>query len=181
MFGIRKPSDLLGWIALFFFVIASLNAVEYFFAGKNYLAKYTGEVAEVRHEIFNRTTKRRERIYSRTVIRLKEYNKSFQITDRADFGGYVPVERGDTIRMYAKRWFQHLYIYSYSSNTYYVERNGAMVYNNMGEWKGTAFAVMCFAAGLGLFLFLIYLDQSKNISLEIWFQRRVLMNKNYRK
>lgn len=181
MFGTRKPSDLLGWIALFFFFIASLNALEYFFAGKNYLAKYTGVVTDVRHETFKRTSKRGARYYTKTVMRLKEYNRAFQITDVAEFGGYVPVENGDTIRLYVKRWFQHLYIYSYESNTYYVEKNGAMVYNNLGEWKGATFAIMCFAGGLAFFLLLIFLDQSKNISLEIWFQRRVLMNKNYRK
>ena len=180
-YNIRKPSDLLGLLAIFIFIIAALNAAEYFLAGRNYLAKYSGEVAEVRHETFKQTSKRGVRYYTRTVMRLKGHNKSFKVTDRADRGGYVPVEQGDTLRLYVKRWFQHLYIFSYASNTYYVEKNGVMVYNNMSEWKATAFAVMCFAGGLALFLFLIYLDQSRNVSLEVWFQRRVLLNRNYRK
>lgn len=181
IFGIKKRADLLGIIAAFFFIIGSLNALEYFFAGKDHLAKYTGVVADVTHETFMSGSGKNRDLYTRTVISLKEYKRKFRLKDRSDEGGHVPVEKGDTVRLYVKRWYQNLYIFTFGTDIYYVERNGELIYNNLGTWNGAAFGIMCFAGGLAFFLFLIWLDQSKNISLEVWFQRKVLMKKNYRK
>jgi hypothetical protein len=183
IFGIKKRSDILGVLSLVLFVIGGLNALEYFFAGKNYLAKYNGVVSDVKHETYlSRSSKRQSEYYTKTSIRLDGYKKIFRLVDRSDAGGFIPVEKGDTIRLYVKKWYQQLYVYTLKTNIYYVEdKNGDLLYNNLRTWKSTLFMGMCFAGGLALFLFLIFLDQSKNISLEIWFQRRVLMNKNYRK
>ncbi len=168
----RKSRDkLLGVAALITFVIGSCNAFEFFLTGKNYLNQQTGIVEEVTHEMYNG---RRNVMHYRTIIHLVGKSGAFYLTEKADEGGYIEVEKGETITLYKRWFFQRLYNYDFRSNFFYAEKNGKLEYNNLDQWKSTAFSNMCLFGGCALFLLIMYLDQVKNISISNWFQKRFL-------
>ncbi|MEI2740065.1 MAG: hypothetical protein V9F01_14920 [Chitinophagaceae bacterium] len=174
IFKIKNRDGLLGVASIITFIIGAANALEYFFAGKDYLAVNKGVVTEVIHETYEG---RRGRLYSKTIIRLNEKKGEFHLSDDAEDGGYISVEKGEDITIYARKWYQFLYNYDFRDNIYHVERNGEMVYNNLDRWKAAAFSYMCIFGGCALFLLVMYLDQAKNISIANWFQKRVINRK----
>lgn len=171
-FRIRKRDDVLGLLAAFFLFAGSMNALEYFLAGKNYLSLYDGVVESVSHKQFESTSRRRQVLYSRTTIRLKGISRNFSLTENAMYGGNIPVQEGDSIRIYARRWNQSIYNFSFRTNIYYVEQEGRMIYNNLNSWKASAFSYMCFFGIGGFLLLMMYLDQARNISLSNWIWRK---------
>lgn len=177
IFKIKNRDNLLGIASIISFIIGSANAFEYFFAGKEYLDVNKGVVAEVTHETYEG---RRGRLCSKTIIRLNEKKEKFHLADDAEDGGYIPVETGESIIIYARKWYQFLYNYDFRDNIYYVERGGKMVYNNLDKWKAAAFTYMCIFGGCSLFLLVMYLDQVKNISISNWFQKRFINRKQNR-
>lgn len=163
----------LGWVALVAFAMALMNCLEYYFAGKNYLRQYTGVVSDVDHssytsydDVGNST------IIAKTAIRLEGISRKFSLSDDANYGGYVYVNKGDTVTLYVRKWYQSLYNFPLGSNVFYIEKNGNRLYNNLGEWKGAAKIYMLFFGGMALFLFVIYLDVVKNISIRTLIEGR---------
>ncbi len=170
MISFRKNRDkLLGVAAVITFLIGSANALEYFLAGRHYLFTREGVVESVLHE---RYENRRGILYTRTTIRLRDIPGTFYLSDPADEGGYIEVTEGDLITVYARKWYQFLYNYDGRDNLYYAEKDGRLLYNNMGQWKAAAFTYMCIYGGCSLFLLVMYLDQARNISISNWFQKR---------
>lgn len=170
MISFRKNRDkLLGVAAVITFLIGSANALEYFLAGKKYLFTREGVVENVLHERYENS---RGILYSKTTIRLRGIPGKFYLSDNADDGGYIEVANGDVITVYARKWYQFLYNYDGRDNLYYVEKDGRLLYNNLGQWKAAAFTYMCIYGGCSLFLLVMYLDQARNISISNWFQKR---------
>lgn len=154
----NRTDKLLRIAAIITFCMASANALEYFFAGKNYLRKKTGIVKNVVHDTY---TGRRGRLHTRTRIDMEGVKRRFSLADVAQDGGYVEVEVGETISLYTRKWYQSFYNFDFAGNIYYVERNGIEVYNNLGQWKAAAFFLMFVTAICSLFLWLMYLTQAK--------------------
>ncbi|MBP9102953.1 MAG: hypothetical protein KBF82_03735 [Chitinophagaceae bacterium] len=171
MLNIKNRDNLLGVAAAIAFLIGSANALEYFIAGKNYLSINKGVVEKL---IYERYEGRRNMLYSKTTIRLKEMDKNFYLSDNANDGGYIETSEGEIITLYARKWYQNLYNFNYRDNIYYVEKDGQQVYNNLDTWKASAFTYMCIAGGSALLLLVMYLDQAKNISITNWFEKRRL-------
>jgi hypothetical protein len=171
MFNKRNRDKFLGVAAAITFLIGLANALEYFFANKNYLDIYTGAVANVKYKTFDG---RRNILYAKTSIELAGIKKNFHLSDRAEDGGYIEVSTGDTITIFARKSYQFLYNYDFRDNIYYAEKKGEMLYNNLDRWKTTAFSNMCIYGGCALFLFIMFLDQVKNISISNWYQKRFL-------
>jgi hypothetical protein len=171
MLNKNHRDKLLGVAAVITFLIGLANALEYFFAGKNYLDINTGKVENVKHEIFEG---RRGILYAKTIIKLEGLKKIFHISDKADDGGYIEVSAGDSITIFGKKGYQFLYNYNLKDNIFYVEKNGEMLYNNLDSWKASAFTYMCIYGGCAVFLLIMFLDQVKNISISNWFQKRFL-------
>lgn len=173
----RKNRDkLLGVAAVITFFIGSCNALEYFFAGKKYLDAHTSAVEKVNYRTLEGGG---GRLYSKTIINLKGVKREFYLKENAMKGGHIEVAGGDTITIYSRKLFQILYNYNLSSNIFYVEKNDRLLYDNMDQWKGTAFYNMCLFGGCALFLLIMYLDQVKNISISNWLQRKKLKNSEY--
>ena len=84
MLNIKNRDNLLGVAAAIAFLIGSANALEYFIAGKNYLSINKGVVEKL---IYERYEGRRNMLYSKTTIRLKEMDKNFYLSDNANDGG----------------------------------------------------------------------------------------------
>lgn len=173
---IKNGDNLLGVVALIMLLIGTANALEYFFARKSYLTIHNGVVEKVVHEEY---FGRRNRLYSKTTIWLKGVNKNFHVATRIDEGGYIGVDKGESITIYARKWYQVLYSFNFSDNIYFVEKGDQIVYNNLNRWKTDSLSYMCLFGGCAVFLLIIYLDKVKNISLENWFQRKVLKNPDY--
>lgn len=169
-----KKDKLLGVAAVITFIIGSINAAEYFLAGKDYLYKKTAIVEKVTHALHEN---RKGILYEETTIWLQQVKGKFYVYDKADDGGHVEVEKGDTITVYARKLLQPLYNYDYRSNLFYVEGNGRMIYNNLAQWKAPAFTYMCISLGCSLFLLIMYLDQVKNVSISNWWQQRMTNKK----
>jgi hypothetical protein len=149
--------------------------LEYFLAGKDYLTIKKGIVQKVNHITYSGS---KRRLYTRTEIYLAGSDKRYFLTDRADFGGYVNVENGDSIVLYTRKWYQFIYNYSFENNIYYIERSGQRLYNNLSAWKSAGFSLMCFFGGCAFFLTLIYLDQVKDIFISnLFFRRRRKMER----
>ena len=168
MISVKKNRDkLLGVAAIITFLMAAANALEYFVAGKNYLARYEGRVSEVRHEMNEQGGRH---AMARTEIYLQGVSRRFTLADEVGVGGYVDTKAGDTLTLYARHWFQLLYNFSWQGNLFFVERNRAPVYNNLDRWKASAFYYGCVFGGCALFLLVMYLDQVKNISVSNLFR-----------
>lgn len=173
----RKNRDkLLGVAALITFIVGSLNTLEYFFATKKYLNRYEGVVTKADYKTYSG---RKGVLYGRNDIELAGVKRKLYLTDMVLDGAFIDIKAGDSVVIWAKRWFQMLYSPSFTTNIYYVEKQGTEVYDNLSEWKETSFWYMCVFGGMALFLSVIYLDVVKGISLENWFQKKVLKNPAY--
>lgn len=155
----KRKDKLLRIAAIITLCMASANALEYFFAGKKYLRVKTGVLENVTHD---RYTGSRGELYSRTRIYLEGTSRKFSISDNAMEGGYVEVEKGDTITLYTRKWYQLFYNFDLSNNIYYVEKNGEMIYNNLGDWKAPAFFYMFVEAICSLLLWFMYRSEAKS-------------------
>ncbi len=167
---------MLGIFASIFLFIGSMNTIEYFFAGKNYLRKYNGVVKEISFEAKESYQKRRIVYYAKTIIRIENYAKKFQIVENMDIGGYLPAKIGDTITLYVKRWYQYLYNYTFKTDVYYAEINRGLKFSYLREWKNVAFSSMCFGLGSGFLLLMMFLE-SRNISLSNLFLKKQRQHK----
>lgn len=172
----RNRDNVLGLIAALFLLLGTANALEYFFAGRNYLAEITGKVESVEHHTYQGS---RGRMYAETVVKLEQHKKTYSIYDNADFGGYLDTNPGDTLTLFVRHWHQSLYNFSLKGNIYYVERGGKMLYNCMSDWKSTSFYYMCFLGGIGGFLLIIFLDLKRSNAVSRRLRRRFLNKKGY--
>lgn len=163
----KYRDKLLGVAAIIAFFIGSGNALEYFFASKNYLQQDEGKVTKVVHKTYGGRI-----LYASTEIQLENNKAIFSLSDKADDGGYIEVVEGDLIKIYSQNWYQILLNFRLPDKIYYVERDGQRVYNNLSEWKSRAFYYMLVAGGSALLLCLMYFDQAKNISIANWYQRK---------
>jgi hypothetical protein len=161
---VRNRGNILLAVTIIVTLVAIANMLEYFFASKENLRKVDGVVSQVVHEMFRQgndaTTK--------TTIVLEGSNDRYWLSDKINSGGYIPAEKGDSLQLYVKSWYQWLYNYNWRSNIFYVERNGEMIYNNLGEWKASGRTFMMVSAVLAALLWLIYFDVVKNRSISNW-------------
>jgi hypothetical protein len=162
---------IIGLLALFFLLLGTANALEYFFAGKGYLAVYKGVVTDVEHNIIQGT---RERLYAETRVKLQGSKRDFSIYENANVGGYLDANPGDTVILYVRHWYQYLYNYSLRTNIYYAEKGGKLLYNNMSEWRYASFAFMCYLGGMGLFLLIIFIDITRGNRIRNRIKRGIL-------
>ncbi|MBI5856941.1 MAG: hypothetical protein HZB42_04750 [Sphingobacteriales bacterium] len=171
MFFIKNRDKLLSVAAVITFLIAGINALEYFFAGKRYLSINKGIVKKVSREYEDG---KNGELYSKTAIYLTSTNRKFYLRDKTNRGAYIDVSEGDTITIYAKKRIQFLYNYEKRTNIYCVERGGEVIFDNLSIWKASAFTYMLIYGGCSLLLLIMYLDQVKNISISNWFKKRFL-------
>jgi hypothetical protein len=173
----RKSRDkFLGLTSLIFGIVAFLNALDYFFAGKNFLKKYNGIVQKADYYIYTgRSYKYRRGVdYGRNTIKLFGIEREFKLTKEVSLGAFVDVKEGDSVTILAKRWFQYLYSPTFESNIYYIKKRDGYSFDFVKDWKSITFGYMCVCGGIAFFLFFIYLDVVKGISLENWFQKKIL-------
>lgn len=170
----KNRDKLLGVAAIITFLMGIPNAVEYFFANKGYLDNRKGVVEKVVHENYDGS---RGILYSKTTIRLNNVKKEFYLSDKANDGGFIDVADGDLIIIFTKKTYQFLYNFNGGGNIYYVEKAGMEPYDDLKRWKAGALYYMCLFGGCSLLLFVMYLDQVKNISIANWFQKRFVKNK----
>ena len=170
----KNRDSLLGVAAIITFIMGSANAGEYFFASKEYLDNRSGVVEKVIHEYYDG---RRGVLYCKTTIYLNNVKKKFYLSDKANDGGFIDVVEGDSINIFTKKDYQFLYNFQGGGNIYFVEKAGMQPYNDLIRWKSGAFYYMCLFGGCSLFLFVMYLDQVKNISITNWFQKKFVKNK----
>lgn len=166
----------MGVFALITLIVGSLNTLEYFFGRKNHFKKYEGVIVKVDYKTY---IGRRQVLYGRNDIKLSEVKRKFFVTNEVSDGAYIDIKIGDTVVIWTRRWFQMIYSPVFDSNVFYVEKNGIEVYDNLKDLKANAFSLMCLFGGLALILSAIYLDVVKGISLENWFQRKILKNPAY--
>ena len=168
--------NVLGLIAAVFLLLGSANALEYFFAGKDYLSVITGKVERVEHNTYQGS---RARMYAETKVKLEPYKRIYSIYDNAEYGGYLEANPGDTITLYVRHWYQSSYNFSLKGNIYYVEKGGQMLYNNMSDWKSTSLYNMSFLGGVGGFLLIIFLDLKRGRVVSRRIKSRFLNKKGY--
>lgn len=153
---------------MYFSFVSIANMAEYVFASKENLRKVEGVVDQVTVEGF----KQGRNSYTRTTLVFEGSNDKYWLSDKTDVGGFIPAVKGDRLRLYVKSRHQWLYNYNWWSNIFYVEKEGEMVYNNLGEWKGTGRTFMMVSAIVAALLWLIYFDVIKNKSISNWIQRK---------
>jgi len=172
----RNRDKLLGVAAVITFIIGALNALDYFFVKYSFFKEHHGIIAEFDYSTYDG---RRNTTQGESKIKLEGSSARFFYRDIVREGSFVDVEVGDTVTILTKRWIQYLYTLSFSSNMIYVEKSGVEVFDALFAWKGTTFVYMCIFGGCALLLSLMYLDVVKGISLENWFQGKVLKNPAY--
>jgi hypothetical protein len=172
----RNRDNILGLLAVLFLLLGTANALEYFFAGRGYLAVVEGKVTNVEHNTHQGS---RGRMYAETRVKLERNSRSFSIYENANVGGYLDTQPGDTITLYIRHWYQSLYNFSLKGNIYYAEKAGIMLYNNMSEWRATSFSFMCYLGGIGLFLLIIFLDVARGNAFSKRIKKRILNKKGY--
>jgi len=172
----RNRDNILGLLAVLFLLLGSANALEYFFAGRDYLTIVEGKVVNVEHNTYRGG---RGRMYAETRVMLERDERHFSVYDDAEEGGYLDTNPGDTVTLYVRHWFQSLYNFSLKGNIYYAEKGGQLLYNSMSDWRSTSFYYMCFLGGIGLFLLVIFLDISRGNAVSKRIKNRILNKKGY--
>lgn len=172
----NRRDKLLGVAAVITFIIGGLNAIDYFLFDKNWLRVYHGKVETYDYSTYSN---KRGKLSGKSMMKLEGINRKFFYKDRVYDGAYFGVEEGDTVTVFAKRRIQYLYTFDFASNVVYIQKKGTEIFNGKESWKEVTFLFMCVFGGCSFLLSVIYLDIVKGISLENWFQGKILKNPAY--
>ncbi|MDF2385146.1 hypothetical protein JMG10_26990 [Nostoc ellipsosporum NOK] len=151
-------------------LMAAANAFDYFFGMPGQLGKVEGDI-----ERLDSTkvipVKARQAWYYKTELILKDGGKDLWIIEgRGD--KRMNLEGGDHVVIYTKHWYQWFYGFFKKGTVFLIKKDGAVVYDNLIEWKNSAFAFMVGLGICSIVLWLAYFDLIKNKSITNWVQQK---------
>lgn len=169
------------YVATVFFSLALLNAAQYFMGGGEDFRKVNGRVSHLSFEsYFGRTKYTRRTYYTRSSFQLDNGGLSFYTTESTNNDSLLlQLKEGDEVELYTKRWYHYISYFGLDGNIFLVRKNGELIYDVRYRSRGMNKIFMIITGVMALLLTVIWLDVVKNISLENWFQRKVLLNPEY--
>jgi hypothetical protein len=168
-------------VVIVFAFLSLGNAIDFYFGTKNDFRLIQGKVTNVEiSSYFGKTRYTRRTYYTKTTIKINDGRKKyFTIEQSAVDSLLVKLKTGDIVGIYARRWYQRLPYFGLNANMFLVVKDGTVIYDVMYRCKKQNMIFMIVFGIIALFVFVIYLDVVKDISLENWFQKRILKNPDY--
>jgi hypothetical protein len=163
-------------VAIVLGVLALGNAIDYFFPTEKDFKKVKGKVTNIEIETYNGTTRKtRSIIYTKFRARVDNNDKKYYVIETGGLDtGLVNLRIGDNVEFRVKRWYQAISYFMLDGNLLLVRKDGAVIYDIRYKFRHYNKIFMMVFGAMGLLVFVIYLDIVHNISLENWFQKKVL-------
>ena len=162
-------------------ILAAGQLIDYMLAGQKIFKTISGTVTDVKKSIVFGTGKRTRNIYyTKTVIRIGDKMKRFYAKAQTDADSLLQqLQQGDKVEISVRSWYQPVSYMGTGANMFLVKKNRKVIYDITVECKKSSKMYMLIFGAMALFFYVIYLDVVKKVSLENWFQKKILKNTAY--
>jgi|GEM_PF-1470520 len=151
-------------------LMATANAFDFFFGMPGQLSKVESNIERL-DSMKVVPVKATQAWYYKTELILENGEKDLWIIEgRGD--RRTKLEPGDHVVIYTKHWYQWFYGFFKKGTVFLIKKDGAVVYDNLIEWKNSAFAFMIGLGVCSIVLWLAYFDLIKNKSITNLIQRK---------
>lgn len=171
----------LKYVLIFFSFLFALNALEYYVLKGRDMRVVKGRVSSVDTEMrAGSTYKTRNIFYYRTTIFLDEGRRSFHITATSGVDeNLASLRQGDEVEIFTRQLYHYLTFLETGGNMFRVKKDGQTIFDVTYLCRASNGTLTLVSGIAMLFLLVIYLDVVKHISLENWFQKRIMKNPDY--
>ena len=117
--------------------LALICLVGMVFSRRPTLKRSEGEIVSQSSKVTSMRSRRSKLFFSTTTFRLKGISKKFVVRESGDGSIFTDhVQLGDTVTFYSKTWVQLLSGCFGTGNTFRVEKNGAVLFDDIKELRG---------------------------------------------
>ena len=171
----------LKYVAIAFSLIFGINAAEYFLLKGSDLNSISGKISKITSRSFFGSSKyTRRTYYTRTTISLNNRSKEYHTVEQTDHDSLLlKLKIGDRIEISTRRLYHYLTFIEVDANMFLVKKNRVVIYSTWDKCKTSNKIIMIISGIMAMIFYILYLDLAKNISLENWFQKKILKNPDY--
>lgn len=172
----------LGGIALVLAILSAGQFMDHLRARQKKFKVVSGVVTDVaKSSFYTRSRRRSGAIYfTKTVVRIGKGAKEYYAAENSGADSLLQqLQEGDRVELSVRGFLQPISYIGTDANMFLVRKNGVVIYDNTAACIRSSKVFALVFGAVALFIWIIYLDVVKGISIENWYQRVVLKNPDY--
>ena len=172
----------LKYAAMLLALLAAGQGIDFLLAVLERFHRISGTITRIEKSAYYQPASRysREAYVTKTVLRIGNSNREWYAADQTDADSLLQqLKPGDKVEIGVRNWFQLFAYRGLDANMFQVKKEGILIYDIAERCRRMSKIYMIMLGILAAWVYIIYLDVVKGISLERLYQKYILKNPDY--